>query len=326
MDYYNILGVTKNASDDEIKSAYKKLAKKWHPDRNKEEGAEDKFKEISGAYEVLGDKEKRQQFDMYGTDGEQGGNSFGGGHNPFGGGHPFGGGNGAHVRHMSGDEAKRMFAHMFGGHNPFGQDDSDDESGGHGGQNLFGGGHPFAQMFGMHGGHPGMQGGNPFQGGGIPDALRQHMMSQQMHRQQQAQTSECLVECSLEDLYSGDTRYVNIDGNNQELKIHPGLEDGKKFCKYGNLVFAVKQKEHDRFDRNGSDLRLKERIQITCHEAQHGFSKTIRLLDGEKYVLKLPKISNSLYVHKISGKGMPIRQDRKTTGHGDLLVEFNVSF
>ena len=59
-DFYEILGVDKNASEAEIKSAYRKLAKKYHPDLNKEEGAAEKFKEISEAYEVLGNEEKRK--------------------------------------------------------------------------------------------------------------------------------------------------------------------------------------------------------------------------------------------------------------------------
>jgi len=65
-DYYEILGVKKSASKDEIKDAYRTLALKYHPDRNKEAGAEDKFKEISEAYAVLSDEEKRQTYDQYG--------------------------------------------------------------------------------------------------------------------------------------------------------------------------------------------------------------------------------------------------------------------
>lgn len=65
-DYYEVLGISKNASDDEIKKAYRKLSKKYHPDINKEEGAAEKFKEIAEAYEVLSDPQKRAAYDQYG--------------------------------------------------------------------------------------------------------------------------------------------------------------------------------------------------------------------------------------------------------------------
>ena len=66
-DYYEILGVKKGASKEEIKKAYKKLAKKYHPDLNKDSGSADKFKEINEAAAVLGDDSKRKQYDQYGT-------------------------------------------------------------------------------------------------------------------------------------------------------------------------------------------------------------------------------------------------------------------
>lgn len=68
-DYYKILGIAKGAGDDDIKKAYRKQALKWHPDKNKAANAEQKFKEIAEAYEVLSDPKKREIYDQYGEEG-----------------------------------------------------------------------------------------------------------------------------------------------------------------------------------------------------------------------------------------------------------------
>ncbi|USS91012.1 molecular chaperone DnaJ [Fructilactobacillus carniphilus] len=104
-DYYDVLGVSKDASEKDINHAYRHLSKKYHPDINKEPGAEEKFKEITEAYEVLSDKQKRANYDQYGSaDGPQG---FGGG---AGGGGGFGGAGGAGFGDFS-----DIFSDLFGG-------------------------------------------------------------------------------------------------------------------------------------------------------------------------------------------------------------------
>lgn len=126
-DYYDILGVSKSASADEIKKAYRKQAMEWHPDRHTggdKEAAEKRFKEINEAYQVLSDSGKKTSYDQYGKAGAQG---FPGGGNPFGGGgSPF------------------TYTYSSGGQNPFGNADFGDpfdifES-------FFGGGSPFGRQ------------------------------------------------------------------------------------------------------------------------------------------------------------------------------------
>ena len=128
-DYYQRLGVSKGATQDEIKKSYRKLALQYHPDRNKTKEGESKFKEITQAYEVLSDPQKRQTYDQFGASAfEQGGAGSGG---PFGGqGGPFGGfGNGQYTYSTNGQgfdfggfsDPFDIFEQFFGGASPFGQ-------------------------------------------------------------------------------------------------------------------------------------------------------------------------------------------------------------
>ncbi|MGN1376438.1 MAG: molecular chaperone DnaJ [Prevotella sp.] len=109
-DYYEVLGLDKNASEDDIKKAYRKIAIKYHPDRNPgNKEAEEKFKEAAEAYDVLHDPQKRQQYDQFGFNGPGGAGGFGG----------FGGAGG-----FSMDDIFSMFGDIFGGHggaDPFGR-------------------------------------------------------------------------------------------------------------------------------------------------------------------------------------------------------------
>ncbi len=122
-DYYDILGISKSASAADVKSAYRKAAMKFHPDRNKEAGAESKFKEINEAYEVLSDEQKKAAYDQYGHAAfQQGGMGGAQGGNPFAGGGPFsysytnsgGGGNPFDGFDLGGDPFD-IFESFFGG-------------------------------------------------------------------------------------------------------------------------------------------------------------------------------------------------------------------
>ena len=90
-DYYEVLGVAKDASSADLKNAFRSLARKYHPDRSKEDNAEEMFKEIQEAYAVLSDEQKRAQYDRFGHNGPGGGSPFGG----------FGGGGSVSYTHLT---------------------------------------------------------------------------------------------------------------------------------------------------------------------------------------------------------------------------------
>ncbi|KAI4525974.1 hypothetical protein EV122DRAFT_269643 [Schizophyllum commune] len=266
-DYYKLLGVDKNADDDAIKRAYKKMALKWHPDRNKgSEEASQKFKEISEAFEVLSDSNKRAIYDQFGEEGLKGGGGpppGAGGPGGFSGfsGFPGGGPGGAHTfTFTSGPggsssggfnptDPNRIFEQIFGG--GFGGFSMGGMGGGMGGFPGMGGARSgrstprraqsmFADdddedMDGTFSGFSGMPGG--MGGGGRPRPSQQ---------KSQAPTEITRpLKVSLNDLYSGAVKHLKIgrrllDGTTEdkvlEIQIHPGWKSGTKirFPKAGN--------------------------------------------------------------------------------------------
>ncbi|KAL6646879.1 hypothetical protein ACP70R_015573 [Stipagrostis hirtigluma subsp. patula] len=189
VDYYKVLQVERGASDDELKKAYRKLAMKWHPDKNpsNKKEAEAKFKQISEAYEVLSDSQKRAVYDQYGEDGLKG-------QGPPPGAGPSG------SSYYGGDESTFRF-------NPRSADDIFAE--------FFGFSSPFSGMGGMGGGaERGMRGSRfGMFGDDIFGSFPQFPSEASMHvpqRSQKAPPIENRLPCNLSDLYKGTTKKMKI--------------------------------------------------------------------------------------------------------------------
>ncbi|KAI8774131.1 dnaJ subfamily B member 1 [Biomphalaria glabrata] len=323
-DYYKILGIAKGASDDEIKKAYRKMALKYHPDKNKSPGAEEKFKEIAEAYDVLSDPQKKEIFDKYGEDGLKGG--MGGGSNGGGG----RSGNFTYTFHGDPHETFRMF---FGNENPF---ESFFSSGGPG-MGSMGGRSPFFQF---------QTGGRMDDDMDVDDPFAQ--MGQQRRRKHQDPAVVRELQVSLEEVLSGTTKKLKItrkvlnpDGRTTRsedkiltIDVKPGWKAGTKitFPKEGDqtphnvaadVVFVIKDKPHPVFTRDGSDIRYKARISL--RDALCGTTIQVPTLgSARKIPLALNEVIKPNSVKRIQGEGLPI--PKSPSQRGDLIVEFNVVF
>jgi len=262
-DYYKILGVEKSASDEEIKKAYRKMALKYHPDKNKSPGAEEKFKEIAEAYDVLGDAEKRKLFDEFGEEGLKGG--VGGGSGPSA---------GTGYTYTFNGDPKEMFRMFFG-------DGDDDPFGGMVGGMFGGRGGPSRVFFGQNGmgaGHERMDvDDDPF--GGLRNRQTGSFRERGgRKRQDPAVTRDLPV--SLEDAMHGTTKKMKItrkvasDRTEEKIlsiDVRPGWKAGTRitFPREGDqipgsipadIVFVVRDKPHPQFVRDGSDIKYRAKI------------------------------------------------------------------
>jgi DnaJ-class molecular chaperone len=285
-DYYSTLGVAKTAAAKEIKAAFRKLARKFHPDVNPgDKSAESRFKEINEAYEVLGDPEKRKKYDELGANWRMyeqagapgGGNPFGGFNVNMGGG-PQGGG----YRTMTQEEMEEM----FGGESPF----SDFFT------TFFGGG-GFGGATGTHAGRA--SGGRT--------------------RQRPGRDVEHEIELSLEDAYHGSMRRLSLKHDGQartvDVRIPAGVGDGSRVrvsgegehgqggAAAGDLYLRIRLAPHPTFERKGRDLYVK--VPLPAPVAVLGGEAEVQTLSGKPARLRIPPLTQNGQVFRLKGYGMP---------------------
>ncbi|KAH0891119.1 hypothetical protein HID58_053548, partial [Brassica napus] len=314
VDYYKVLQVDRSAKDDDLKKAYRKLAMKWHPDKNPntKKEAEAKFKQISEAYDVLSDPQKRAIYDQYG---EEGLNSQA--PPPASGGFPGGSDGGASFR-FNGRSADDIFSEFFGFARPFGDTRGSGPSGG---------GFRFAEdVFSSYRSATGGEASN------APP--------------RKAAPIERQLPCNLEDLYKGITRKMKISRDVLDsswrpttveeiltIEIKPGWKKGTKitFPEKGNeqrgiipsdLVFIVDEKPHAVFKRDGNDLVITQKIPLV--EALTGYTAQVTTLDGRTLTVPVNNVISPTYEEVVKGEGMPIPKD--PSRKGNLRIKFNVKF
>jgi len=299
-DYYATLGVAKTAAQKDIKQAYRKLARKFHPDVNPgDRAAESRFKAINEAYEVLGDPEKRRKYDELGANwrqyeqAQQQGRS-----GPFADGAwtvNVGGGEGG-FRSMSEDEMRRLF----------------------GDQN------PFSDFF------------QTFFGGAPPDAAGRAPRQARGTRSRRGRDVEQDLELSLEEAYHGAMRRfaVKQDGHTRsvDVRIPPGVNDGSRVrvagegehgvggAASGDLYLRVHLMPHPQFERRGRDLHVRVHVSVTT--AVLGGEADVPSIDGKSLRLKVPPATQNGQVLRLKGHGMPAvgRQDDR----GDLYATVDI--
>jgi DnaJ-class molecular chaperone len=338
-DYYSILGISKNASEAEIKKAYKKSALKWHPDRNLDKKAESeaKFKDINEAYEVLSDTQKKTIYDKYGEEGLKAG----------GGGGPQGGGFQGFPEGFGGFQAGDPFK-IF---EQFAQRQRGGGGGGFQGFNMGGNGgefnDDFSDFFGGQG-FGGMGGGgggrsNPFQS----QSQNTGFGHSGFGRPKQAAPVEKELKCTLEELYKGCTKMeklnrLSFDNNGQrqqqekllEVQIKPGWKNGTKITFHkegdstgpgierGDICFKIVQIPHPYYTRDGHDLIYLARISLA--QALTGIKLKVPDLSGRNHEVVIRDVISPSFEHRIKGAGMP--KPKTPEQFGDVVVRFTIQF
>ena len=294
-DYYKTLGVERNASQDDIKKAFRRLARQYHPDMNKgDQDAEEKFKEVNEANEVLSDPDKRQKYDQFGSHWQQyeraGGRPEDFNWNPW-----QQSGSGGYSQQVSQEELEQMFGNLGGM--------------GGGGFSDF-----FETLFGGAG-----RGGSVNFGG------------QQMRRQR-GQDAEHTVEITLEEAFQGTQRVLQWeDGRKIEAKIPPGVKTGSKVRlrgqggrgarggQSGDLFLKVQILPHPLFERDGDNLRTS--VPVGLYDALLGGEIEVTGIN-RSVKLKIPPETDNGQTFRLKGLGMP--NLRNPENMGDLMVKVEV--
>jgi len=289
-DYYQTLGVRKTASQDDIKKAYRNLARKYHPDVNPDDpNAEEKFKEINEAYQVLSDPGKREKFDRFGSQWKQyqqaGGRSEDFDWSQWA---AQGQGGGTQYRTVSQQDFEQMFGGGFGGFSDF-----------------------FETLFGGMGGFS--RTGRAARRAN-PQAMRK------------GRDIEHPVEITLEEAFNGTTRVLTYEnGRKIEVKIPPGVTTGSKIRLSGqggqgprgsgDLFLKVVVKTHPKFSREGNNLRIDQPVDFFT--ALLGGEVKVSTLD-KTVELTIPPETDSGKTFRLKGLGMPVLNNPKK--RGDLYV------
>jgi curved DNA-binding protein len=291
-DYYEILGVSKNATPEEIKKAYRRLAVKYHPDKNPgDKEAEERFKEINEAYAVLSDPEKRRQYDVFGAEGF---------HQRFTKEDIFRGFDIGDLFKDLGFGTEEIFSRIFG--RGFAS------RGTRGRQNV---GFDFG----------GFSTGGPF-GGFQQQAVR----GQDLEIELQITLEDVVRGAERRISFRRNGQIENIS-----VKIPKGIEEGKKlriagkggFSPYGgppgDLYIRIRYMDHPMFKREGNDLILEREVPFS--EAALGTQIQVPTLEGKTLNVKIPPGTSSQSKIRIRGYGLP---SMKGGPKGDLYLRVNV--
>jgi curved DNA-binding protein len=299
-DYYKTLGVERNASQEEIKKKYRKLAAKFHPDKNPgNKRAEAKFKEIGEAYEVLKDPDKRKLYDQVGVDWkkyQQAGASPG----DF---------NWSQYGGQGGQRVNINFEDIFGG--------------GH--QQGSSGGSSFSSFFETLFG-----GGDPF-GGARQQAQQYQSDARRRATPRKGSDSEAEINVSLKEVLEGTEKQFRLNGERVKIKIPAGIEDGKRLklkgkgravqpgIPRGDLYLKIKIDEPEGIERKGKDIY--QTVPLDLYTALLGGKLTAQTLQG-KIKLNIPPETPNGKVFRLAGRGLA---DFKKTGkRGDYFIRTEI--